>query len=232
MSRSVTGRRFVLEAIAAGTIRRVHLDQSQKGKLGDIRSAAERAGIEVREVPRRTLDDLAGGVRHQGVVATGPPYPFRSLEKLLDGGGLLVALDEITDPHNAGAIIRSAVAFGARGVLLPKHRAASITPVVVRASAGATEHARIAQVTNLQRALQSASDAGFLIAGLAGDGETMLADLSVSSPLVLVVGSEGKGLRRMVRKRCDHVLRIPMSGPTESLNASVATAIALYELTR
>ncbi len=231
MSRVVVGHRFVLEAIAAGTVRRVHVDRSRKRKLSDVLSAARRAGLEVREISRDALDELAGGVRHQGVVATGPPFRFAPLEEVLRAP-LVVALDEITDPHNLGAILRSAVAFGAT-VLLPKHRAAGITPAVVRASAGATEHATVAQVTNLQRALGEASDAGLQIVGLAGKQDAIpLSDVPRAGARVLVVGSEGKGLRRLVRQRCDFLASIPMRGPTESLNASVAAAIALYETVR
>lgn len=230
MSRVVAGHRFVLEAIAAGTVRRIHIDRSRARKLGDVVEAARSAGLEVREVSRAVLDELAAGVRHQGVVGTGPAFRFVALEDVL-AAPLVVALDEITDPHNVGAILRSAVAFGA-AVILPKHRAAGITPVVVRASAGASEHATIAQVTNLQRALGAAGEAGLQVVGLAGREAVPLWELPPADRRVLVVGSEGRGLRRLVRQRCDVLASIPMRGPTESLNASVAAGIALYECTR
>ncbi len=230
MTRIVAGPRFVLEAIVAGTVRRVHVDRSRTRRLEDVLEAARAAGLEVREVSRSDLDELAGGVRHQGVVGTGPAFRFASLDKVLEVP-LVVALDEITDPHNAGAILRSAVAFGA-AVILPKHRAAGITPVVVRSSAGASEHATIARVTNLQRALGEACEAGFHIVGLVGSESVALWELPSADRRVLVVGSEGKGLRRLVRERCDVLASIPMRGPTESLNASVAIGIALYDCIR
>jgi 23S rRNA (guanosine2251-2'-O)-methyltransferase len=143
----------------------------------------------------------------------------------------LVALDEVTDPQNLGAIIRSAVTLGLDGLIIPRHRAAGITAAVVRASAGATEHASIARVTNLQRTLLSLSKSGLEIVGLDAGADIDVRDLEPSSRgRVLVVGSEGKGLRRMVRQRCDMVVHIRQRGPMDSLNASVAAAIAMYEL--
>jgi 23S rRNA (guanosine2251-2'-O)-methyltransferase len=145
---------------------------------------------------------------------------------------LLVALDEVTDPHNFGAIVRSAVALGAHGVITLKDRAAPVTATVVRASAGATEHAAIARVTNLSRALERLRDEGFTAVGLAGEATVSLRDLDLRGALVLVVGSEGSGLRRLVRERCDHLARIDLAGPVTSLNASVAAGVALYEAVR
>ena len=166
---------------------------------------------------------------------TGGSYSYLSLEELterLPSPALVVALDEVTDPHNFGAIVRSAVAFGASGIITLKHRAAPVTPVVVRASAGATEHARIARVANLVQALDHFRELDFDIVGLAVEGAEDLASHRRSDrSTVLVVGSEGKGLRRLVREHCTELVRIPMRGPIESLNASVAAAVALYALT-
>lgn len=234
--RILTGRRFVLEGLKGGTIREIAIAHGVGEKLPELLEAAEEAGVPLREADRDTLDRLSGGVKHQGVVAIGPPYPWRSVDELRARAAepaLLVALDEITDPHNFGAIVRSAIAFGADGLLVPKHRAASVTPVVVRASAGATEVARMAKVTNLQRTLQALGDEGMQIVGLDMEGEVELGGLP-EAPLgrVVVVGSEGKGLRRMVRERCTLIARIPQAGPVASLNASVAAGIALYEAAR
>ncbi|MEO0324716.1 MAG: 23S rRNA (guanosine(2251)-2'-O)-methyltransferase RlmB [Myxococcota bacterium] len=233
--RVVVGPRFVAEALAGGTVTRVLVDPRMARRLTDLAAAADAAAVPLEDAEPAALDALAGGVRHQGVVAIGPPYPYRTLASLLDADDapMLVALDEVTDPQNLGAILRSAVAFGATGVLLPRHRSARITPVVTRASAGASERARIAEVTNLQRTLQDLGDRGLQVVGLAGDGQTNI-DALPPSPggRVLVVGSEGSGLRRLVRTRCTVTARIPFPGPVESLNASVAAAIALFALRR
>ncbi len=232
--RSVLGRRFVLEGLASGTITRVHVDRAQTGKLVDVLEAARDAGVEVREVLRETLDARAGDLRHQGVIGDAAPFRYRELDEVLASEApFLVALDEITDPHNFGAIVRSAVAFGVDGVLVPAHRSAGVTAVVVRASAGATEHARIAIVTNLQRTLADLADRGLQVVGLDMEGDVTV-DALPPAPFgrVVVVGSEGKGLRRLVRERCTHVAAIPQVGPVSSLNASVAAGIALYEASR
>ncbi|MEM1417013.1 MAG: 23S rRNA (guanosine(2251)-2'-O)-methyltransferase RlmB [Myxococcota bacterium] len=230
--RLVVGPRFVQEALAGGTVHRVLVAAGQRARLSTLEAAAAAAGVPLEERSPEALDALADGVRHQGVVALGPPYPYRPLDVLLeDQAPSLVALDEVTDPHNLGAILRSAVAFGATGILLPRHRSARITPTVVRASAGATERARIAEVTNLQRTLQDLGDRGLQIIGLAGEGDVLLEDVP-AAPLgrVVVIGSEGSGLRRLVRERCELLVRIPFAGPVESLNASVAAGIALHAL--
>jgi len=238
MSRLVTGPRFVLEALrgpGAGSITAILVESREGRGTREVVEAAERLGIPVQTRTRRELDALTEGVRHQGVVARLPEYHFHELDEILARPAplLLVALDEITDPHNFGAIVRSAVAFGADGVLVPKHRSATVTPVVARASAGAVEHARIARVTNLQRTLAQLAEEGLLVVGLAADGEVPLDQLPPApAGRVVVVGSEGKGLRRMVRERCEVVARIPQVGPVDSLNASVAAGIALYEAAR
>jgi 23S rRNA (guanosine2251-2'-O)-methyltransferase len=168
------------------------------------------------------------------VVAIAGSYSYLSFDELmgqLPERALLVALDEITDPHNFGAIVRSAVALGAHGIITLKHRAAPVTPVVVRASAGATEHARIARVANLAHTLDALQERDYEVLGLAAEADTDLHGVRASrSGRVLVVGSEGRGLRRLVREHCTQLVRIPMAGPIASLNASVAAAIALYAL--
>lgn len=239
MSRRVSGRRAVAEALergGQGLPSVVYVDDPKGKSLRDLVELAKRQRVMVEPRSKLELDALADGVRHQGVVAIIGDYDYSSLEAILAAAGddpLIVALDEITDPHNLGAIVRSAVAFGVDGVLVPKHRAATVTPVVVRASAGATEHARIAKITNLQRTLLSLGEKGLSIVGLAGEGEHLITELP-PAPLgrVVVVGSEGSGLRRMVRERCDVLARIEQSGPIASLNASVAAGIALHEAAR
>lgn len=237
MKRLLLGPRSVTEALRANAseISVVYVSDEDRRELVTISDEARKRSVIVEARSPHELDKLAKGDRHQGVVAISGTYPYLNFEELigkLPERALLVALDEITDPHNFGAIVRSAVAFGAHGVITLKQRAAPVTPVVVRASAGATEHARIARVTNLATTLSTLANDGYEVIGLAAEGA---GDLRTLSPprgsMVLVVGSEGRGLRRLVRERCTELVRIPMDGPIESLNASVAAAIALYALT-
>jgi 23S rRNA (guanosine2251-2'-O)-methyltransferase len=233
MTRVLAGRRPVLEAMRGKTrIRRIYTEPQRA--YPDILEAAEAQSIPTVDRDRAGLDKLADGVRHQGVIALADDYEFCEPEEIIahaEGPPTLVALDEVTDPQNLGAIIRSAVTLGLDGLIIPKHRAAGITAAVVRASAGATEHASIARVTNLQRALLSLADSGLEIVGLDANADIDVRDLEPSAQgRILVVGSEGKGLRRMVRQRCDVVVHIRQRGPMDSLNASVAAAIAMYEI--
>lgn len=239
MKRILTGPRFVAEALKgreAKSIHVIYVDDPQRPDVRPLVEAAERARIRVEPRSREALEGLAKGVKHQGVVAVAGEYRYVELERILEEARnppLLVALDEVTDPHNFGAIVRSAVGFGADGIVVTKHRSAPVSAVVVRASAGATEHARIAEVTNLQRTLNDLGERGLQIVGLDGDGTTSIGELPpATTGRVLVVGSEGSGLRRMVRERCTLIARIPQEGPVESFNASVAAAIALYECAR
>lgn len=234
MTRVLAGRRSVLEALRGKTqVRRIYLEAHRSDE--ELELAAKSRRLTVAHRDRAELERLSEGVRHQGVVAIADDYPFVDVEELLDQASqpaALIALDQITDPQNLGAIIRSAVTLGFDGIIIQKHRAASITPTVVRASAGATEHAAIARVTNLQKTLLALSKGGLEIIGLDAGGEAELRDLPADTTgRVLVVGSEGKGLRRMVRERCDTIVQIRQEGQMDSLNASVAAAIAMYEIT-
>ncbi|MGB8329306.1 MAG: 23S rRNA (guanosine(2251)-2'-O)-methyltransferase RlmB [Polyangiales bacterium] len=233
MTRVLAGRRPVLEAMR-GNAKVLRIYTEPQRAYPDVHDLAQAHGIPISIRDRAELDRLSDGVRHQGVVALADDYEFCELEEIIAHAKeppTLVALDEVTDPQNFGAIIRSAVTLGLDGLVIPKHRAAGITAAVVRASAGATEHASIARVTNLQRALFSLAQTGMEIVGLDAGADTDIRDLGQSSRgRVLVVGSEGKGLRRMVRQRCDIVVHIRQEGPMDSLNASVAAAIAMYEI--
>lgn len=233
MKRLLLGPHAVLEASRgrAGQISLVLVatsaERGHKAVLEELRARGAR--IEVRAAEE--LDALAEGTRHQGLLALAGEYPYAGWDVVtaLGDDALIVALDEVTDPHNFGAIVRSAVAFGADAILTLKDRAAPVTPVVVRASAGATEHAHIVRVTNLARTLASLRDEGRQIVGLAAEGDVALGALPPSDRgRVIVVGSEGHGLRPLVRKQCDVLARIPMPGTIASLNASVAAGIALY----
>jgi 23S rRNA (guanosine2251-2'-O)-methyltransferase len=202
-----------------------------------VRVASDR-GIPLLEVGRGELDRMTGGVLHQGVGLSVPPFAYEPFDDLLAAAGeqvapLLVALDGVTDPRNLGAVVRSAAAFGAHGVVLPERRAAGITATAWRTSAGAAARVPVAQVVNLTRAIKRCQDAGFTAIGLDADGATSVYDLEAAvGPLVIVVGSEGRGLGRVVGAACDLRVSIPMASSVESLNASVAAAVALAEVAR
>jgi 23S rRNA (guanosine2251-2'-O)-methyltransferase len=202
-----------------------------------VRTAADR-GIAILEVSRAELDRLTGGVLHQGIGLQVPPFAYEPYDDLLAMAlesplPLLVALDGVTDPRNLGAVIRSATAFGAQGVFVPERRSAGVTATAWRTSAGAAARMPVAQVTNLTRALKQAQQEAFIVVGLDADGETSLYDLEAAiGPLVVVVGSEGRGMSRLVGQTCDLRVSIPMASAVESLNASVAAAVALAEVAR
>lgn len=202
-----------------------------------VRTAGDR-GIPILEVSRAELDRLTGGVLHQGIGLQVPPFAYEPFDDLLAAAlestaPLLVALDGVTDPRNLGAVVRSAAAFGADGVFLPERRAAGITATAWRTSAGAAARLPVAQVTNLTRALKACQSEGFTVVGLDADGATSLYDLEAAvGPLLVVVGSEGRGLSRLVGETCDLRVNIPMVSTVESLNASVAAAVTLAEVAR
>jgi 23S rRNA (guanosine2251-2'-O)-methyltransferase len=238
----VTGRNSVVEALRAGIPAASLLVAERIDSDDRVREALKRCadrGIPLLEVPRPELDRITAGAHHQGLALQVPPYDYAHPDDLLaraSGRGqpaLVVALDGVTDPRNLGAVLRSVAAFGGHGVLVPERRAAGMSAGAWKASAGAAARLPVARATNLTRALASYQKAGLLVVGLAADGEVDLADLEAATdPLCLVVGSEGKGLSRLVGETCDLRVRVPMVGGTESLNASVAAGIALYEIAR
>jgi 23S rRNA (guanosine2251-2'-O)-methyltransferase len=186
---------------------------------------------------RDEIDRLSGGVTHQGVVAIGPPYRYRDLDEVLDSPGddpaLLVALDEVTDPHNLGSIARTAEAVGADGVIVPGRRTVGVTPAAEKAAAGALAHLPVVRVTNLVRALADLGEHGVWSVGLDAAGRTPVHACDLfTEPIVLVIGAEGRGLARLTRERCDLLVALPMRGRIDSLNASVAAGVALYEVRR
>lgn len=234
------GRNTVVEALRAlvpATALHVASRMDSDDRVKEALAAAVAQDVPVMEAPRQELDRLAGGGVHQGLVLQVPPYEYAHPDDLLDvelpGTPLLVALDGITDPHNLGAVVRSAAAFGGHGVVVPERRSAGMTATAWKTSAGAAARIPVARATNLTRALQGYRRAGFFVVGLDADGDVELPELALADqPLVVVVGSEGKGLSRLVRETCDQVVSIPMSGGTESLNASVAAGVTLYEVAR
>jgi 23S rRNA (guanosine2251-2'-O)-methyltransferase len=238
----VAGRNPVLEAMQAGIpIKTAYVSEGAErdDRLREILKLAADTSTPLLEVTKVELDRMTGGVVHQGVALQLPEFSYAHPDDLLaeaiaaEGEPLIVALDSITDPRNLGAVVRSAAAFGANGVLIPERRSAGMTASAWKTSAGAAARIPIARATNLNRSLRAYRDAGFTLVGLDGSADTDIADLpDASGPLVLVVGSEGDGLSRLVREACDVMASIPIGTTVESLNAGVATGIALYEISR
>jgi 23S rRNA (guanosine2251-2'-O)-methyltransferase len=237
----VLGRNPVLECLRAGvpaTALYVALGTDADERLTESVRIAADSGISILEVPRHDLDRIAANGLHQGLALQVPPYAYAHPDDVLadatrdSAPALMVALDNISDPRNLGAIVRSVAAFGGHGVLIPQRRSASVTAVAWRTSAGAAARVPVARATNLTRTLKDWAGAGLQVVGLDAGGDTTIDGLDGSGPLVLVVGSEGKGLSRLVRENCDAVVSIPMAGPTESLNASVAAGVVLAEIAR
>ncbi|MDP6666631.1 MAG: 23S rRNA (guanosine(2251)-2'-O)-methyltransferase RlmB [Dehalococcoidia bacterium] len=238
---TVEGRRAVLESLRAGREieRLIMVDDLELGtQLREIVFLADEAGIQVEAVSRRDLERQSQTKKHQGVIAVVPDPRYHDFEELIAGAEsqgtapLLVMLDGVQDPHNLGAIARTADAAGAHGLIIPERRAVGITPGAVRASAGALEHVRVARVGNLNRTIEKLKAAGVAVIGLDADGDVEYTQVNFTGPVVIVVGSEGKGLSRLVRENCDQVASIPMAGELASLNASVSAGIALYEASR
>jgi 23S rRNA (guanosine2251-2'-O)-methyltransferase len=237
----VLGRNPVVECLRAkvpATALYVALGTEADERLTESVQIAADRGISILEVQRHDLDRMSSNALHQGLALQVPPYNYAHPDDLLKAARasgeppLLVALDNISDPRNLGAIVRSVAAFGGHGVVIPQRRSASVTAVAWRTSAGAAARTPVARATNLTRTLKSFADAGLQVVGLDAGGDTTLDELEGTGPMVVVVGSEGKGLSRLVRENCDAVVSIPMAGPTESLNASVAAGVVLAEIAR
>lgn len=235
----VEGRRPVLEALRSGRAQRVLLARGAHGAVVDeIVEAARRAGVPVEQVPREELDRRSATGRHQGVMAEARPLAYADLEAILERARqrgeppLVLLCAGIQDPQNLGAMIRVADAAGAHGVVIPKDRSASLTSAVARASAGAVEHVPVARVTNLARALAGLQEQGLWACALDAGADRVLYEIDLTGPAAIVVGSEGRGIPRLVRERCDFAARIPMWGRVESLNAATAAALALFEAAR
>lgn len=241
----IAGRNPVLEAVRSGIpLTRVFVSGgvASDERLGEVVRTATALGAPLFEASRSELDKMTEGAVHQGVAIEVPPYEYADVEDLIDRAGkgarsgragLLVALDSVTDPHNLGAVMRSASAFGADGVLVPERRSVGVNATVWKVSAGAAARVPAAQVVNLVAALGKLKKEGYFVVGLDGGGDTMVEDIGFAdAPLVLVTGSEGKGLARLTRETCDAIASIPIAAELESLNAAVATGIALYQIDR
>ena len=234
----------VLEALRAhpGEIRRVYVERGRDGRRSQggekVAEAAKAAGVRVEDAAHGDLERRSQGGVHQGVGAELADLAYVELPDLLEAAQargtppFLLVLDGVTDPQNFGALVRSAHALGADGVVIPKDRSAGMTPAASKAAAGALEHCKVARVTNLSRAIEDLKAANVWTVALAAEGEQELAQLDLTTGIALVMGSEGAGVRKLVREHCDHLARIPMAGNLGSLNVSAAGAIALYEVVR
>ena len=230
----VAGIHPVREAVAAGRrIDRVLVARGAGGpRLQEIIDLCRTRNIAVRFEPRETLDRVANGAAHQGVVALGAAHEYSGYDESVDGADLVVVLDGVEDPHNLGAIVRTANAAGAAAVLIPDRRAAQLTETVAKAAAGALEHTAVARIGNLSQALQDLKKRGFWVYGLDERGEQLYTAVDYARPTAFVLGGEGHGLHQQVRKHCDAVVRIPMAGAISSLNVSVAAGVVLFEWRR
>ena len=236
----IEGRNAVIEALRVGTaIDKIYLLKGETDKtLGHIASKARDAGIVVVDADKRKLDNMSRTHSHQGVIALAAVREYVSVESILENAAakgekpLLVVCDEISDPHNLGAILRTAECAGAHGVIIPKRRSAGLTAIVAKTSAGAVSYMPVARVANVSATLKELKKQGVWIFGTAAGGNTMLYDADLKGPCAIVIGSEGDGMTRLVAENCDFLVSIPMQGRISSLNASAAAAILLYEAVR
>jgi len=236
----IEGRNAVIEALRAGTaIDKIYIARGETdATLGHIASTARNKGIVVAEADRRKLDGMSRTKSHQGVIAVAAVREYASVDDILSAARekgespLIVVCDELSDPHNLGAVIRTAECAGAHGVIIPKRRSAGLTAVVAKTSAGAVAHVPVARVPNLPALLDDLKKRGIWVFGTEADGPTALYDADLKGPAAIVIGSEGGGMGRLVAQRCDFLVSIPMRGKLNSLNASAAAAIMLYEAVR
>lgn len=236
----IEGRNAVIEALRAGRpIDKVYIQKGETDKtLGHIASKAREAGCVVVDADRRKLDAMSKTHAHQGVIALTAMREYCTVADILEIASqrgedpFVIVCDEISDPHNLGAVIRTAEAAGAHGIIIPKRRSAGVTSIVEKTSAGAAEHMAVARVANLTSALKELKDAGLWIYGTAAEGSVSLWQTDLKGPLCVVIGSEGDGISRLVAETCDFLVSIPMKGRVSSLNASAAAAVLIYEALR
>ncbi|CAM4401667.1 23S rRNA (guanosine(2251)-2'-O)-methyltransferase RlmB [Saccharibacillus endophyticus] len=237
----IAGKHSVAEALRAGrSINKIWIAEgTQQKQMQPILTEAKNRGVVVQTADKRKLDTLVPGIQHQGVVAQAAPYVYAEVEDLLaaavakDEDPFLIILDEIEDPHNLGSILRTADCTGVHGVIIPKRRSAQVNATVSKTSAGAAEYVPVARVTNLAQTMEKLKEAGVWIAGTDVRAEGEIYDTDVfKGPLALVVGNEGEGMGRLVREKCDVLIKLPMQGRINSLNASVAAGVVMYEVLR
>ncbi|MBY0200742.1 23S rRNA (guanosine(2251)-2'-O)-methyltransferase RlmB [Priestia megaterium] len=235
----IIGRNPVLEALKSGRdINKLWIAEgSQGGSMGQITQLAKRNGVLVQFVPKKKIEQMVDGI-HQGVAAQVAAYQYAELDDLFNlaekrnESPFFLLLDELEDPHNLGSIMRTADAVGAHGIIIPKRRSVGLTATVAKASTGAIEHVPVARVTNLSRTIDELKDRGVWIVGTDAKESDDYRNLDGGMPLTLVIGSEGKGMSRLIREKCDFLVQLPMVGHVTSLNASVAASLLMYEVYR
>ena len=236
----IAGKHPVLEALKSGReLNKIWIAEgSQKSLTQPIVAEAKKQGIVVQFVDKRKLDGLAPGVTHQGVVAQAAAYAYVEVEELLERAAqlgqtpFLLLLDEIEDPHNLGSILRTAECTGVHGVVIPKRRSAGLTATVLKTSAGAAEHVPVARVTNLAQTIDKLKEAGVWVAGTDLGASQSVYSMKFDMPLAIVIGNESKGMGRLIKEKCDFLVKLPMLGQLNSLNASVAAGVLMYEVVR
>ncbi len=236
----VEGRNPVMEAIKGGReIDKILIAKgSDQGSINKIIGMAKDKKLVIQYVEKAKLDAMSETKAHQGVIALVTPYEYKTVEDIIkvaedrNEDPFIIILDEIEDPHNLGAIIRTAECVGAHGVIIPKRRAVGLTPIVIKASAGAVEHMNIAKVPNIASTIEELKERGIWIYGADMGGEQDYFDRDLTGPIAIVVGSEGKGIGRLIKEKCDFLVKIPMAGKVASLNASVAASVMMYEVLR
>ncbi|BAB03832.1 23S rRNA (guanosine(2251)-2'-O)-methyltransferase RlmB [Halalkalibacterium halodurans] len=236
----ITGKNPIIEALRSGRpMNKIWIGEgSQKGQMQKVLELAKEQGVLVQHVPKRKLDQLIGHENHQGVVASVAAYEYAEMDDLFQRAAekgeepFFIVLDEVEDPHNLGSILRTADAAGVHGVIIPKRRAVGLTQTVAKASTGAIEYVPVVRVTNLARTMEDLKKRGLWFIGTDAKGSEDYRGAAYDMPIALVIGSEGKGLSRLVREKCDFLVRIPMVGQVTSLNASVATSLLMYEAYR
>lgn len=226
----IYGRKPVIDAIDSGVkVYRAYIIKQNSKIVDEIINKLKKANVEINFVDKRFFDKI--DMNHQGVMVEAEPFNYKDLSDL-DKYQRLIILDRIEDPHNLGAIIRSAESFGFDGVIIPERRSASVSPIVYKTSAGAINNINVIMVKNINRSIEEIKEAGFWVYGLAGEASSPIDKTDLKGKVCLIVGNEGKGLSRLVRENCDILINIPMKGFVNSLNASVASAIAMYEVLR
>lgn len=233
---NVYGFNAVLEALRAGRVRRLKIGPRSDRRADEALTLAKQHGVPVERVDAQALERIARGGVHQGIAAELAPPRDYSVQQLVEGAApaapLLVVLDGVEDPHNVGAIVRTVDAAGAHGIIRQARHAASLDGATAKASAGAVAFVRVATVVNIARAIEELKDAGVWTVGFAGEADEAYDEVDLTLPTAIVVGSEGEGLRRLTRERCDRLVKIPMAGSVDSLNVSVAAGVALFEAVR
>lgn len=236
----VEGRNPVMEAIKGGReIDKILIAKgSEQGSINKIIGMAKDKKIVIQYVERAKLDSMSETKSHQGVIALVTPYTYKTVDDIIETAEnrkedpFMIILDEIEDPHNLGAIIRTAECVGAHGVIIPKRRAVGLTPVVIKASAGAVEYMNIAKVSNIASTIEELKEKGIWVYGADMGGDQHYYDRDLAGPIAIVIGSEGKGIGRLIKEKCDFLVKIPMAGKVASLNASVAASVMMYEVLR